>query len=57
MRGDWCTLRSLNGALMPLMAEDVAIVTCAANLRLAGVDRCGLVLESAAMSACYQDKA
>lgn len=44
----------LNGAWMPSMAEDVAIVTRAACARLAGVDRCGLLRDRAAMRGSYQ---
>ena len=44
----------LNGAWMPSMAEDVAIVTRAACTRLAGVDRCGLLRDRATMSGWYQ---
>ena len=44
----------LNGAWMPSMAEDVAIVTRAACARLAGVDRYGLLRERAAMRGSYQ---
>ena len=44
----------LNGAWMPSMAEDVAIVTRAACARLVGVDRCGLLRDRAVMWGSYQ---
>ena len=50
-------LIALNGARMPSMAEDVAIVTSAACVRLAGVDRCGLLRDSAVMPTEYQNPA
>ena len=37
------------------MAEDVAIVTHAACVRLAGVERCGLLRDRMAMQECYQE--
>lgn len=46
----------LNGAWMPSMAEDVAIVTRAACARLAGVDKCGLLRDRAAIRGSYQSR-